>query len=316
MPSVTWINGNFVEPEQATVSAFDAGMLHGVGLFETMRAQNSQVFRLYDHLQRLRDSAKELGLTDDLRINALAEAVRRVLDRSELAWGQHDDGSDKAARLRLTLTGGDLNLLQRATQPNDGAKSPAAEPTIIIQVTPAQRYPQAMFDAGVLLTIADTKANPLNLHEGHKTLNYWWRLRELQKAATRGAGEALVLQVTNHLAGGAVSNIFLVRDGTLFTPIARGEEEGGAIGSPVLPGITRQTIAELADSMGIGLARKMLSIEDALDADEIFLTNASWGVLPVRQIEARPIADAMPGPITRRLREAWLQRVAEPDNAS
>lgn len=316
MPSLVWINGAFVEPAAAQVSAFDAGLMHSVGLFETMRAQRGQVFRLYEHLERLRDSARELGLTNDLRVNALAEAVRRVVEKSELAWGTYEgDAADptpgasneRAARVRLTLTGGDLNLLQRARQGEQDA--PPSEPTIIIQVTPAQRYPQAMFDAGVLMTIAQTKANPLNAHEGHKTLNYWWRLRELQLAASRGAGEALVLQVTNHLAGGAVSNIFLVRDGTLFTPIARGEEEGGALGSPVLPGITRQAIAEIADSMGIGLARKMLSVEDALDADEVFLTNASWGVLPVRQIEGRAIADGRPGPITSRLRQGWLDHL-------
>ncbi|MGP1347603.1 MAG: aminotransferase class IV [Phycisphaerales bacterium] len=318
MDSFVWINGALVEPGEARVSAFDAGLTHGVGLFETMRAQRGRVFRLYEHLERLRDSSRALGLTSELRINALGEAVRRVVERSELAWGTHDDdGSDRAARVRLTLTGGDLNMLNRALPGDGGAGGGgegargAGEPTIIIHVTPAQRYPRAMFDKGVLVTIADTKANPLNPHEGHKTLNYWWRLRELQVAASKGAGEALVLQVTNHLCGGAVSNVFLVRDGTLFTPIARGEEEAGAIGSPVLPGITRQVVGELADGMGMGLARRMLTIDEALDADEVFLTNASWGVLPVRQIEGRAVGDGMPGPVTRSLRERWLSWSAD-----
>jgi branched-subunit amino acid aminotransferase/4-amino-4-deoxychorismate lyase len=166
-----------------------------------------------------------------------------------------------------------------------------------------------MVQRGVSATIADARANPLNPFEGHKTLNYWWRLRALQHASSRRAGEAIVLQVTNHLCGGAVSNIFLVKDNTLLTPIARGEEEQGALPSPVLPGVTRRTIIEQAEAIGLGCGRQMLSVEQMLDADEVFLTNSGWGVLPIVKVEAEAIGDAIPGPVTNRLRARWLEAV-------
>jgi branched-subunit amino acid aminotransferase/4-amino-4-deoxychorismate lyase len=278
---------------------------HAVGLFETMHAcatetePEGRVFRLAEHMARLQTSARELGLSDDLKVRPLGEAIEAVVKESKLATGT------SAARVRVTVTGGDLNLLQAgAGQSHD--------PTIIIHATPATPYPHEMFERGVTATIADTKVNPLNRHESHKTVNYWWRLRELQQAAQRGAAEAIVLQVTNHVAGGCVSNLFVVKDGLLLTPIARGEEGKGAIPSPVLPGVTRGAILEIAKSKAIPVTTRLLTIDDVLDADELFLTNASFGVLPIVQVERKKVGvpidqDTLlpePGPTTRKLRAA------------
>ncbi len=298
-----FLNGELLDRDDARVSAFDAGLQHGVGLFETMDATGPgdpgcdpgmvRVRRLDEHLERLCSSAAELGLSDDLRSGPLGEAVRLVVARPGLA----------RARVRLTLTGGDLNLLQTTGRSGH-------TPTVLIQVQPATAYPDEMFERGVGVTIADARANPLDPTAGHKTLNYWQRLRELQRAAGKGAGEALMFQVTNHVCGGCVSNLFAVKDGTLVTPIARGEEasEDGkvAMPSPVLPGITRAEVIEIASGQGVGCARRMLTIDDVLDADEVFLTNSSWGVLPAVRVEAEAIGDGAVGELTRSLREAWV----------
>ena len=214
-----WLNGQFLERDDARVSVFDAGFQHGVGLFETMLARNGRVFRPHRHVQRLVDSASMLRLTERLRAEPLLDAIDLALAENGL-----DD-----ARIRLTLTGGDLNLLQSSgTAPND--------PTILIVVQPPTPYPDAFFTDGITLLVADGRVNPFSAMQGHKTLNYWERIAALQIAASRGAGEALWLNVSNHLASGSVSNLFLVRDGALLTPIARGEEEAGALPAPVLPG--------------------------------------------------------------------------------
>ena len=293
-----WLNGKLLSRDEAKVSAFDAGFQHGVGLFETMHATMTdvgpRVFRIEQHLARLKESASMLQLTEQLRTGALAEAVEHVVEQTGLVTDSTD------ARVRLTLTGGDLNLLQRG-------EGQSMDPTVLIAVTPAVKYPPDMFDKGVLVTVADAKANPLNFHESHKTLNYWWRLRELQTASTKAAAEALVLQVTNHICGGAVSNLFAVIDGALVTPMARGEESEGDVMSPVLPGITRKAIIEFAAARNIGCDKRLLAVGDVLDADEVFLTNSSWGVLPVRAIEAKTIGAGMPGEVTKALREAWLE---------
>lgn len=298
MQETVWIDGSFVERADARMSAFDAAFQHGVGLFETMLAAGGRVFRLAEHMARIDRSARALGLTESLKTRALAETVEMVLGRSGLAEG------DARARIRLTLTGGDLNMLARS-----GAGP--ASPTVMVAVQPATAYPDEMFERGVGIMVAEAKANPLNPFEGHKTVNYWWRLRALQQASGAGMGEALVLQVTNHICGGAVSNLFAVHDGTLVTPIARGEEAAGAVPSPVLPGITRAAVIELAGRMGIGCDTRMMAIDDVLDAGEVFLTNSGWGVLPVVRVEGKEIGSGLPGEITGKLRASWQAAVRD-----
>lgn len=289
-----WINGSFVDRAEATISAFDAGLQHGVGLFETMGAAHGRVFRLDEHLDRLRDSARELRLTTRLRIDPLAEAVRRTVEVNGL----------ERARVRITITGGDLNMLaQQGEGPQD--------PTILIVAQPPTEYPAAFFERGVMVTIANGRENPLDPLAGHKTIDYWRRIQALQQASQAGAGESIWFTITNHLAAGSVSNVLLVKDGSLLTPYAHGEEEAGALPAPVRPGITRRCVLELAGGLGLAIERRMLSYEDLVGAEEVMLTNSSWGVLPVVAIEKEAIGDGLVGDETRRLREAWLEAVEE-----
>ncbi|MGD9693067.1 MAG: aminotransferase class IV [Phycisphaerales bacterium] len=302
-----WLNGEFVEAERAEVSALDAGLQHGVGLFETMLGVGGKVFRLHKHLERLQVSARVLGLSESARINPLAEAVRRVVERAGL----------ERARVRLTMTGGDLRML-------GPAGSGATTPTVVITAQPVTERPREMFERGALVMVGSGRVNPLDPTAGHKTLNYWMRLRELREAARAGASEALMLQVTNHVAGGAVSNVFVVKDGVALTPIARGEEQevageaqgGGAgevsgrqsvrtLASPVLPGVTRAFVREALEARGVRVERRMLSVADVLDADEVFLTNSQWGALPVSRVEGKTIGAGSVGEMTRAVVEAW-----------
>lgn len=293
-----WLNGTFIERDDANISVFDAGFQHGIGLFETMLARNGAVFRIAAHLDRLASSAKELLLTERLRIDPLADAIELTLNRNELT----------EARIRVTITGGNMNMLEQK------GKS-TVDPTILIVVQPPTVYPKEFFEKGVMAMIADGRENPLHPMAGHKTLNYWPRIRALQLAAAKRAGEAIWFTVSNHLASGSVSNIFLLKDGHMFTPIARGEEEQGALPAPVLPGITRGAIIELAETLELDVVKKMLDINDLLSADEVFLTNSSWGVLPVVAVEQQQIGSGTVGENTRQLRSAWLDLVEQETTA-
>lgn len=298
--SLVHVNGEFVEAGDARVSAFDAGIQHGVGLFETMLALGPEprVHRLGEHLERIRRSARELQLLERLDETALGDLILDTVARSGLV------GDGGRARVRLTITGGDLNLRER------GDRRAPHMPGVIISCQPATAYPDEMFATGVRVVVGDLRVNPLDPLCGHKTINYWSRLRELQRAHAGGASEALIFQVTNHLAGGSVSNVFVARDGRLRTPIARGEEEHGAIASPVLPGVTRGAVMEVAEEMGVEVERSMLSYQDLREADEVFLTNSSWGVLPVVAIEREVVGAGRPGDLTRALRARWLEELA------
>ena len=283
-----WLNGELTSPEESRISAFDAGFQHGVGLFETLTARDGRVVHLLQHLDRLEESLQALRLSSRLRSDALAEAIHQTVKK---AGHEH-------ARVRLTITGGDLNLLHEGGGEHD--------PTILIVAQPATAYPNELFEKGIRVSIADARSNPLDPHASHKTLDYWLRLSELQAAAGKGASEALWFQVSNHLAGGCVSNALLVKDDEILTPIARGEEPDGGLPSPVLPGVVRAEALGWAAAEGRLVRREMIGIEDVLSADEVLLTNSSWGVMPVVGVEREKIGSGEPGPVARALRDWWL----------
>jgi len=360
--ATVFLNGRFVAESEAHVSVHDAGFQHGVGLFETMlavrrgrdplsprvdiedavsgaAARDFAVVHLHEHLTRMRISAMTLGLAERLHVGPLGEAVERACERAFASLPECT-----RLRVRLTVSGGDLNLLSRAaaarrTAP-DGASgaalgssldaSPEIYPTVLVVAQSAIAYPDAMFEEGVLATLAEMRVNPFDPAQGHKTLNYWTRLRELQTAAAKRAGEALVFSITNHLAGGCVSNALLIKGNSLITPTARGEEEEVAMErergheeadlempptpsqrerretpSPVLPGVTRAWALDVASDMGLTIQRRAVTVEDVLDADELMLTNSSWGVMPVTRVESRTIGSGAPGATTTRLMSAW-----------
>lgn len=322
--ATVFLNGAFLDRDAARVSAFDASVQHGVGLFETMqaveRADGWEVLDVDAHLDRLAVSARELRLTERLRVDALREAVQRTVAKA----GEEEEDATRL-RVRLTMTGGDLNLLQSSRsadqQSEDSARRSSKEddqqPTLLISATKATEYPREMFERGVLATIADWKANPLDGMQGHKTINYWARLRELQAAAAKNGAEALVFQVSNYLCGGCVSNALIVKEGRIVTPIARGEEVEGAEGgsgravmpSPVLPGVTRRWALEWAEDQDIEIEKRMASIDDVLNADEVLLTNSSWGVLPVVAVESRVLGAGKPGEVGAAMVGAWRARL-------
>ncbi len=354
--SEVYLNGKFVDEREATLSVADAGLQHGVGVFETLlggcgdasNGEQGWAMLLDEHVHRLAMAAHTLGLatlSDDglslggMHLSGLSQAISQTARRSGMA----------RCRLRLTLTGGEVNLLRRAqTAQNISGETGTFAGTVLIVASPATQYPQIAREQGILATLADTRVSPLDIMAGHKTLNYWWRLRELGLAAGKGAGEALVFSVSNHLVGGCVSNAILIRRGEAITPIARGEEgrvdnhglitearEGDApaeerlraeamaagasatpvrpagvyLPSPTLSGITRAWVIQELAGMGVLTRRRMVSISDVLEADEVMLTNSSWGVLGVSRVEGATIGAGAAGTITRELSARWERAV-------
>lgn len=304
-----WINGEFVSDEDARVSVFDAGFQHGIGLFETMAARNGRVFRATQHVDRLLESAETLMLTDRLHAEPLIKAIHHAIEHNE----------QPEARVRLTLTGGNLNALR-----STGAGP--QDPTILIVVQPPTEYPETFFTKGISVLLAPGRLNPWQQTAGHKTLDYWNRIAALQAAASVGAGEALWLTPEAKIASGSVSNLFLVSGGDLITPPARGEQLSGELIPPVLPGITRRAVIELAQRAGIAVKEGLPSLEEVMDADEVFLTNSSWQVLPVtglgvtvRAAEAEQetelrhhtIGDGSVGSMSADLRAALLELIEQ-----
>lgn len=289
--SQTWINGEFVDEQSASLPIRDAGLLYAAGVFTTMRSFHGRVYRLDAHLKRLRQSCGALFIPLQYKDEALSDAIHELLRRNELA----------DARIRLTVTRG-------ATQ-QDPVHGIHMQPNVFCSATQAEPYPEPFYSRGMTVVLVDEyKLNPYDPQSGHKTLNYFSRLAALRNANKLGAGEALWFNVHNYLQSGSISNVFIVKKDELFTPPAPQDLQDKSIAekipypkSAVLPGITRAAVIELAHNEGIPVYYAGLTVNDLLDADEVFVTNSMMQVMPVCRIERKAIGEDKPGPMTIRL---------------
>lgn len=280
------INGELKTAEEARVSVFDSGFTQGIGLFETMRAYNGRVFRIGRHLDRLVNSARELGWATLPDHDEMREAITSVLGACEQA----------EARVRLTVTTGSL----RAGVDSDEAP----QLTIVASATDANRggYDPRMYKKGAIAAVSRYRQNAFDPTTGHKTTSYFARMASLREAVARGAIESLWFTLDQELAEGAISNVFLVKGDVLHTP---------PLDTPILPGITRATILELAPILEIETSEAPLTIEDILNADELFVTNSMMEILPIVQVEKEKIGEGKPGDITTQMHAAYQSTVAE-----
>jgi branched-subunit amino acid aminotransferase/4-amino-4-deoxychorismate lyase len=167
-----------------------------------------------------------------------------------------------------------------------------------------------------VILLDDQKLNPYDLQAGHKTLNYFSRLAALREANRRGAGEALWFNVHNYLQSGSISNVFVVKNGALFTPPTRVEMRDKDVAaattypkSAVLPGVTRGAALDIAKAEGISVRLQSIDVNQILDADEVFLTNSIMQVMPVCRIERKAIGNDEPGPVTKKLAKKYAEAV-------
>jgi len=271
------LNGRLMHAEEARISVFDAGFMQGVGLFETMRGYDGVVFRLDEHLSRLIRSAEAFDWTrlpdaTDLRHN-VTQTVRAVADAD--------------AVVRLTVTTGSLRAAEEAPP----------ELTIVATAAPGAKYPAELYQKGVTVLLSDIRQSRTDPTVGHKTTSYLARLASLRAAHARGAFETLWFTNDHDVAEGAISSVFVVKQEQLLTP---------PLDTPVLPGITRATVIELAVDLGIPVKETPLSVDDLLEADEVFLTNSLMALMPVARIEREPVGNEKPGEVMRQLTEAYL----------
>jgi branched-chain amino acid aminotransferase len=297
--AAVWINGNFIDEQKAEISLRDTGLLHAAGLFSTFRAHNGKVFRLTDHLQRLRRSCEALFIPLIYKDEGLIAAAKEILQRNNLT----------DARMRLTVTRGHARM-----DPLHGLR---LSPTTFLTATAFEPYPAEYYENGMtVIALDDQKLNPYDIQAGHKTLNYFSRLTALRDATQRGAGEALWFNVHNYLQSGSISNIFIIKNGTLITPPTREDLFDPAVAekcpypkSATLPGITRLVIFEIAAMERLSIERSAINITQLLEADEAFLTNSIMGVMPIARIERKAIGSEKPGEITRRLAELYERQL-------
>lgn len=273
-----YLNGNIVEATEAAVPVTDSSYLYGIGLFETMRAVGGTVFRLRDHLARINCSAEALTIFNSYSDEQIEAAIKQLLVANDLT----------ESRLRLSISNGPV-------QPDGTALT-----NLLITAAAFAPYPEEYYEKGVRVTLTDFRQNGKDPFCGHKTTCYGPRLTALKNAHEKLAAEALWFTTENYLAEGSISNVFLVKDGTLYTP---------PVNTPVLPGIARKTVIEIAEDLDINCYENPLHVNTLLEADEVFLTNVIMEALPVIAVEAHTVANGTPGPITKKIGQAYKEKL-------
>jgi len=273
-----WINGKFYDKSEAKVSVYDHGLLYGDGVFEGIRVYHGKVFRHKEHIDRLYDSARSIWLEIPMSREQMIRAVEDTVKANEKQNGY----------IRLIVTRGPGTL---------GLDPRKCEPQVFIIVDDISLYPQELYDSGMeIITAATIRNHPAALNPRIKSLNYLNNILAKIEGIQQGCLESLMLNHKGEISECSGDNIFLVKDGTLFTP---------PIDAGILKGITRDTVIDLARQAQIRVEEVSLTRHDVFIADECFLTGTAAEIIPVVKCDGRVIGSGKPGPMTKRLHEAY-----------
>lgn len=280
---LVYLDGNFVPKEQAVVSVFDHGFLYGDGIYETMRAYGGELFLLKKHLARLKRSADAISLKLPLSLEKIGDALIESLKVNKLR--------DAYVRLQISRGPGEIGL--------DPALCSA--PTMVITAKQFHDYPAKYFERGVAVVVVKTRRNhPLALPPSIKGTNFLNNILAKIEAVKSRAFEGIMLNWEGYVAEGTICNIFLVKNGVLYTP---------HLDTGILEGVTRDLVLRLAKKGNMTVTEGRLRPGKLYAADECFITNTTMEIMPVTMIDKKPVGNGRPGPITAALSQAYKKEV-------
>jgi branched-chain amino acid aminotransferase len=287
MAATVNVNGRIFDQEHAVVSVFDHGFLYGEGVYETLRTFNGRPFLFDRHMQRLRNSSGMLSLAVPISDGDMLDRCRETMRAAGLG-----DGPANEAYIRVLLTRGIGELSY------DPAACPV--PTVIVIVKPQIDPPAEVYECGVTIAIVPIVRNhPGSVNPLIKSNNLLNNALAAQEAARRGAFEGVMRNYRGELAECTTANLFVVKNNIALTP---------PIDAGLLPGITRAFLFEVGSEAGIAVREAVLRDDDLLNADEVFFTSTTRGVVPATRVDDRAIGNGMPGPVTKALRHAYMKR--------
>jgi branched-chain amino acid aminotransferase len=270
-----YVDGKYCNERDAKISVFDHGLLYGDGIFEGIRAYNSRVFKLKEHLDRLYCSAKAILLNVPLTQAEMMAAVIETCRRNKLRDGY--------IRLVVTRGVGTLGL-----NPNR-----CKRPSVVIIAGKIQLYPPEYYLRGLeIITVPTVRNLHSALNPAIKSLNYLNNVLAKIEANNSGCEEAIMLNAEGFVSECTGDNVFIIKEGQLLTP---------PLSAGALYGVTRRVVMEIASESGMTVREPNLSRYDMFNADECFLTGTGAELVPVIKIDGRVIGDGKPGTITKKL---------------
>ena len=276
--SIVYLDGDYLPIEEAKVSVLDRGFIFGDGVYEVIPAYGGRLFRLEQHLQRLSNSLEGIHLKNPLNNIQWKQIIEEVVQRN--------DSSKEDQSIYLQVT--------RGPAKRDHVFPAKISQTIFVMSTPMQAVSQDTLSKGVTaITHDDIRWRYCHIKAIALLPNTLMR----QVAREAGADEA-ILNRDGNITEGAASNVFIVKNGTIITP---------AKGECLLPGITRDLILEIAADAGLDHSESDISLDDLQSADEIWLTSSTKEILPVTQLDNKPVGNGKPGPIWKDMLARYQQ---------
>ncbi|MDO8842169.1 branched-chain-amino-acid transaminase [Methanocalculus sp.] len=273
-----YIDGKFVPKEEAKVSVFDHGFLYGDGVFEGIRGYNGRIFRLEEHIDRMYDSAKTIDMTIPITKAEFAEIIKETVRRNNL--------TNAYIRPIVTRGIGTMGLDPRHCE----------KPTIICVAIEWGAMYGDLYEKGLTaVTVAVRRNAPDALPPNVKSMNYLNNILAKIEANYKGGDEAIFLDAQGRISEGSGDNIFIVKNGTIYTPHTLTN----------LKGITRNVLLEIAEKLGIKLIEAELGFFDLYTADEVIVTGTAAEVAPIVTVDGRSIGSGRPGPITKQIMAAF-----------
>jgi branched-chain amino acid aminotransferase len=267
---IYYIDGQFVDEDEAVVSAKDIVVLRGFGVFDSLITYNKRPFRLKEHVERLQNSAKYIGL----EIDPSNEEICRITEETIKRNTHHTE-----SKIRIIYTGGISS---------DGV-TPEGNGSLMVMVTPRRKLPDHWYTDGVKIITVDIE----RILPFAKSTTYLSAIYALGQARQQNAIESVYIDRHNRVLEGTTTNFFMFRDNKLITA-----------GKDILPGITRSVILELADG-NYDLEIRDIDKSELASAEEIFITASNKEVVPVVQVNDLTIGNRKPGPQTQMLMQLF-----------
>jgi D-alanine transaminase len=282
MPRIAYVNGRYVRQQDAAVHIEDRGYQFADAVYEVCLVINGRYWDLEGHLRRLDRSLRELDIAPPMSQSALKSVLATVVRRNRL----------KDAMVYLQVSRG-------VAPRNHAFPQPPVSPSLIVTARPYDlEKSEAQAEKGVaVITQPDIRWGRVDI----KTTGLLPNALAKEAARQEGAIEAWLVR-DGKVTEGAASNAWIVtRNGEVVTH---------PLGKEILGGITRETVIACAEELQIKVSERPFTLKEVAEAAELFLTNASNLVMPIVKIDGREVGQGEPGPVVRRLREAYLKRCA------
>ena len=265
-----YLNGKFLPLEEATIPVLDRGFIYGDGVYELVPVYNRRPYRLRQHLARLQRSLDGIRLANPHRDSEWESIIGELITRMPFA--------DQGVYFQVT----------RGVAKRDHAFPAGVMPTVFMMSNPLALPSREQVEGGVAVV---TASDQRWLHCDLKTISLVGNVLARQLAADAGATETVLFR-GDHLTEASASNVLVVREGTIFAPPKDNQ---------ILPGITYDAAFELAKEGGLPLEVRPVSRQEALSADEMWLSSSTKEVLAVTRIDGKPFGGGKPGPMFRRM---------------